>query len=76
VISVATDYLARGAEWISLAWDMTPWARAGIAVAIVAAALLAIPMSRLLNSNPVIVGCLIASIGAVLVFTLTPHVRT
>lgn len=68
--------LDRGLYWVEQAYVETPWARAGLVVAALVALVLAIPVAKLLRSNPIIVGLLLAAFGAVLVFTLTPRVRT
>lgn len=70
------DYVDRGFYWLGQAYAETPWARAGLVVVALVAALLAVPVAKVLKSNAVIVGLLIGAFGAVLVFTLTPHVRT
>lgn len=61
---------------MQVAIDQTPWARAGLLLATAAAILLAFPIGRLLKSNPVIVGLLLAAFGYIFVFTLTPHYLT
>lgn len=70
------QYLDRAAWWIEQVYLATPWARAGLLVVAIVAVLLAVPVGKLLRSNPIIVGLLIAAFGAVLVFTLTPRLRT
>ena len=70
------DYLDRGFYWLGQAYTETPWARAGLVVVALVAVLLAVPVAKLLRSNPIIVGLLIGAFGAVLVFTLTPRLRT
>jgi hypothetical protein len=69
------DYIDQGFYWLGQAYAETPWARAGLVVAAVVALLLAVPMAKLLRSNPVIVGLLLGAFGAVLVLTLTPRLR-
>lgn len=69
------DYFNRGTEFIQQAFEMTPWARGGLVIVAVVAVVLAFPFGQLLRSNPIVVGLLIAAIGAVLVFTLTPQPR-
>lgn len=59
---------------MQVAIDRTPWAPVGLLLAAAVAVLLAYPVSRLLKSNPIIVGLLLASVGFALVFTLTPTV--
>lgn len=68
-------YLDDAFDWLRIAWDATPWARGGLLIVAIVAVVLAIPAGKLLRSNPIIVGLLIAAFGAVLVFTLTPQVR-
>lgn len=70
------NYLDRGFYWIGQAYAETPWARAGLVVAALVALVLAVPVAKLLRSNPIIVGLLLGAFGAVLVFTLTPRFRT
>lgn len=68
-------YLQSASEWLRLAWESTPWARGGLLVVALLAVVLAVPAGKLLRSNPIVAGLLIAAFGAVLVFTLTPQVR-
>lgn len=68
-------YFQSASEWLRLAWESTPWARGGLLAVAIAAILLAVPAGKLMRSNPIIVGLLLAAFGAVLVFTLTPQVR-
>ena len=51
------DYIDQGFYWLGRAYAETPWARAGFVAVAVIALLLAVPMAKLLRSNPVIVGC-------------------
>ena len=69
------DYIDQGFYWLGRAYAETPWARAGFVAVAVIALLLAVPMAKLLRSNPVIVGLLLGAFGAVLVLTLTPRLR-
>ena len=67
------ENLDRGATWIQTALDITPWAAVGLFAVAAAAVLLAYPVGKLLKTNPIIVGLLMAAVGAALIFTLTPH---
>ncbi len=70
-----SEYFDQAATWFQRAYEITPWARGGLLVVIIASVLLAVPIGRLLRSNVAIVGLLLAAYGAVLVFTLTPQIR-
>lgn len=69
------DYLDQGFYWLGQAFAETPWARGSLLIVAIAAVALAVPVGKLLRSNAVIVGLLLAAFGAVLVFTLTPRAR-
>lgn len=70
-----SEYFDQASIWFQRAYEITPWARGGLLIVIIASILLAVPGGRLLRSNVVIVGLLFAAYGAVLVFTLTPQTR-
>lgn len=70
-----SDYFDQGTMFLRQAVEMTPWARGGLVIAAIVGIVLAFPIGQLLRSNPIVVGMLIAAVGAVLVFTLTPQPR-
>lgn len=67
------ENLESAIRWMQAAIDQTPWSKSGLLIATAAAILLAYPLGRLLKSNVIVVGLLIAAVGFALVFTLTPN---
>jgi len=61
-----SDFLNAVQQIVAFAWP-------GLLVVALASVLLAYPLGRLMGSNPLVVGLLLASIGSVLVFTLSPR---
>lgn len=59
-------------RWVRGALDAAPWSTFSLLVVVIAAAVLAYPVGRLLRSWPLVVGLLVVAVGTVAVFTLSP----